>query len=251
MENEEDVRADPSIFPLGADLVTTDERLNERNPRLVLLFAPQKQGSKKGVNKKKIVNKEPTEVEFGLDPSYNLQSTNMGLVFGLVLDEEPQSKQETSRQRNTKNAGRIVSNVSGISIKPKNDIQISSSGSSNNVEVTYYRIENEKPTKSEKKPKQVKEVSATSEKITTQDSDGCWVTDGQCTDIITVACAGAATLDTAACASGCTSAGVAGGPIGYTACFAFCEAISSWWGAAICATQADTVCEDFINSNCS
>jgi hypothetical protein len=260
MEDEGNVRADPTIFPIGIDLVTDHPRINRRNPRLVVLFAPDKEDSPSTISKTALTNQDPSNVDFGLDHSQKLRSTQMGMMFGLSIDKERGPPSWTPHQNG--NRERVITNAIGFT-NHSQDSQSLDIGSSKSTEVKVYGTPdsgsspptngtstNSSPSVVDEESDKIPEVTAEGGGVSTM--DGCWVSNENCEDIIQVACAGArATLSQSSCVSAAISVGaVGGGPIGSALAYGFCQAIISWYGQVICQTQADEVCEGFINSEC-
>ena len=82
--------------------------------------------------------------------------------------------------------------------------------------------------------------------VTTQ---GCWVSEGTCRDILAIACAGVSQLDDRACLRACWRVAVSN-PLAGGACWGLCQAITTWYGTAACATQVDEVCDTVISDDC-
>lgn len=249
MEDNADVQADPTIFPLGLKLQTDDRSLNRRNPRLVALFSPSKKDVSGGSITTNDLNRGPSEVSYGLGANDRLRSDRMGMMYGLVLDASGNSRQP-SQTRLESTGDRVVSSFAGITTKDlANSHKVSASANSTaNTAVTYYGLNEGEPAPIDHRPFQLSHTEVSGGGASTE--DGCWVNEGTCTDIVVVACAGTTTLDTGACLTAATSAGGLGGPAGAVAAYALCEALSTWAGGAVCATSADDVCDDIISDDC-
>lgn len=257
VEQDAGVRADPSIFPIGVDVNTGDyTELQRRNPRMVMMFAPEDNGASAAESGSGIVDEHPEEVDYGLGPSQELQSTRMGVVFGLVIDKEDQ----TGRNRRSSERERIVSHTLALST---NETENQATAADTGVEtaVQFYGATEDTGASTadsgdsgfgvvQTKTEQTEKVTIEGREVTA--ADGCWISDENCADVLRVACAGAgASFSTGSCASAAISVGaVGGGPAGTVLAYGFCQAVTSWWGQAICQTQADEVCSGFLNSEC-